>query len=168
MRDFLAQTHDLLLKGGAAVAGFFHGMATGGNRSALLLVALMVADYISAVAAAAMGKSKKSGRGKLSSDAGARGLSKKALMLLVVGLSYLLDWFVNEGNAMFSAATVWFYISNEGISLLENLALCGVPVPKKLRGMLEKLDDEQSQDEGDAAATKEPSALNDGQKAQNG
>ncbi|MEG0740625.1 MAG: phage holin family protein [Clostridia bacterium] len=144
MRDFWQETQDLLLKGGAAVAGFLHGMATGQQRSAALLVALMVADYLSGVIAAALGRSKNSTNGRLSSAIGAKGLLRKAVMLLVVGLSFLLDWFVNEGNAMFSTATIWFYISNEGISLLENLVLCGVPVPAKLRMMLEKLSVEES------------------------
>lgn len=143
MREFLAQTHDLLLKGGAAVAGFFHGLSNSGNQSAVLLVILMAADYVSGVVAAALGKSKKSAHGKLSSDAGAKGLLRKALILMVVALAYLLDQFVNEGNAMFAAAAIWFYISNEGLSLLENLALCGVPIPKKIRKMLEKLGDEE-------------------------
>ena len=137
MREFLAQTHDLLLKGGAAVAGFFHGMAGGSARSAALLAALMVADYVSGVAAAAMGRSKNTPGGRLSSRAGAKGLLKKAMILLVVGLAYMLDLFANEGNTMFYAAAVWFYIGNESLSLLENLTLLGVPVPGKLRALLE-------------------------------
>lgn len=138
MRDFLSRSYDLLLKGGAAAAGFFRGMAGGMDRSVALLAALMVADYVSGVAAAALGKSRKSSHGKLSSEAGGKGLIRKGLMLLVVCLAYGLDLLVNEGNNMFASAAVWFYIGNEGLSLLENLALAGVPIPKKLRGLLEK------------------------------
>lgn len=137
MREFLARTYDLLVKGGAGVAGFFYGMVSGAGRSVAVLAALMIADFISGVAAAAMGKSKKSPHGRLSSHAGAKGLVRKGLMLLVVALAYGLDRLVNEGNSMFFSATVWFYIGNEGLSLLENLTLAGVPLPKKLRGLLE-------------------------------
>ncbi len=144
MREFWAQTHDLLLKGGAAVAGFFHGMTGGANRSAFLLVLFMAADYVSGVVAAAMKKSPKTAHGRLSSEAGWKGLLHKALILLVVCLSYLLDLLVNEGNSMFFTAVVWFYIGNEGLSFLENLTLCGVPVPKRLKALLEKSASEES------------------------
>lgn len=153
MREFWEHTQDLLLRGGAAVAGFFHGMASGSNRSAVLLLVLIVADYLSGIVAAALGRSKKSAHGRLSSEAGWKGLLRKAMMLMVVAIAYLLDLFVNEGNAMFSTATVWFYISNEGLSLLENLALCGIPIPRRLRGMLEKLGEEEAAEEaGDETA----------------
>ena len=64
---------------------------------------------------------------------------KKAAMLGVLCLSHGLDWVLHEGNAMFFTAVCWMYISNESLSLLENLALCGVPVPARLKAMLEKL-----------------------------
>ena len=150
MREFLAQTHDLLLKGGAAVAGFFHGMAGGASHSAFLLALLMAADYVSGVAAAALKRSPKTAHGRLSSEAGWKGILRKALMLVVVCFSYLLDQLVNEGNSMFFTATVWFYIGNEGLSFLENLTRCGVPDPKKLRLLLEKNADEEDADSGGA------------------
>ena len=139
MRDFFAYTRDLLLRGGAAIGGFFAGLTSGAGGTATLLLALMVGDYISGVVAAAMQKSPRTAHGRLSSEAGAKGLKHKALMLLVVAISYLLDVIANEGNAMFASATMWFYISNEGVSMLENLALCGVPIPPRIRQMLEKL-----------------------------
>lgn len=143
MKVFFAHTHDLLIKGGAAVIGFLHGMTSGDNRAAMLLAAIMVADYISGVVAAGMGKSKKSTGGRLSSQAGAKGILRKAMMLMVVVLAYLLDLFANEGNSMFASAAIWFYISNEGLSLIENLLLCGVPVPAKIRNMLEQISVEE-------------------------
>ena len=145
MREFLTHTKDLLLRGGAAVGGFLHGLSAGNHGAAVLLVVLMIADYLSGVAAAAMGKSSKSESGRLSSAAGLKGLWRKALMLVVVAVAYGLDWFANEGNAMFSTAAIFFYISNEGLSLLENLALCGVPVPKRLRGLLERLPQDEAE-----------------------
>ena len=139
MRDFFANTLDLLAGGGAAIAGFLHGMTNGQGRTAILLAALMGADYVSGVLAAALGRSRKTAHGRLSSQAGWKGLLRKAVILLVVGLSVLLDWYVGQGSAMFQTAVMWFYISNETLSLLENLGRCGVPIPKKLRDMLEEL-----------------------------
>lgn len=138
MRDFFLHTHDLLLRGGAAVMGFFHGMGTGEHRCGLLLLCLMAADYITGVIAALLGKSPKTSRGKLSSTAGFKGLLHKAVMLLVLMLSAVLDWFIHDQNAMFFSAVCWMYIGNEALSLLENLALCGVPVPKGLKQRLEQ------------------------------
>ncbi len=139
MRDFFLHTYDLLLRGIAAVMGFLRGISTGGGRGAVLLLILMTADYITGLIAAARGRSRKTPGGHLSSAAGFSGLMKKAAMLGVLLLSHGLDWVVHEGGSMFFTAVLWMYISNEGLSLLENLALCGIPVPARLRQMLEKL-----------------------------
>ncbi len=146
MGSFLRHTWDLIVKGAMLAAGFFQGMVTGDNKAIVLLLALMIADYLSGVVAAILKKSRKSVTGGLSSAAGAKGLLKKGLMLLVVLLAYALDDFIGQGNAMFQSAVTWFYISNETLSLLENLALAGVPIPRKLRAALERL--AQEEDEG--------------------
>ena len=138
MRDFLMHTYDLLLRGGAAVMGFFHGMGSGEHRCGILLLCLMAADYITGVIAAMLGKSPKTGTGKLSSAAGYKGLLHKGAMLLVLMLAAVLDWFIHDANDMFFSAVCWMYIGNEALSLMENLALCGVPVPKRLRRHLEQ------------------------------
>ena len=164
MRDFFSNTLDLLAGGGAAIAGFLHGMTSGQGRTALLLAALMGADYVSGVLAAALGRSRKSAHGRLSSQAGWKGLLRKAVMLLAVGLSVLLDWYVGQGSAMFQTAVMWFYISNEALSLLENLGRCGVPIPKKLRDMLEELS--KKEEDGKAGRAEEASA--GAEKDQNG
>lgn len=139
VRDFLLHTYDLLMRGGAAIAGFLRGLHRGGHRACIVLAALMVADYLTGILAAAKGNSPKSGTGRLSSAAGFAGLMKKAAMAGVLLLCCGLDWLIQEGNTMFFTAACWMYISNESLSLLENLALCGVPVPGRLRRMLEKL-----------------------------
>ncbi len=139
MRDFFVHTYDLLMRGGAAIAGFLRGLEGGDHRSALLLAVLMAADYLTGIIAAARGASRKSASGRLSSTAGFTGLLKKAAMIGVLLLCCGLDWLTQEGNTMFFSAVCWMYISNESLSLLENLALCGVPVPQWLRRMLEKL-----------------------------
>lgn len=138
MRDFFAHTYDLLLKGATAAGGFLLGMFGGeGRRYVILLLVMMAADYITGVIAAAMGKSPKTPAGKLSSNAGAKGLARKGIILLMVGLAHGLDLFVNRGNSMFLSAVAWFYIGNEALSVVENLALCGVPIPAKLKNALE-------------------------------
>lgn len=138
MRDFFAHTFDLLLKGLAAAGGFLAGVSGNGSRRCVVLLAvLMVADYVSGVVAGALGKSDKTARGKLSSSAGWKGLLRKCVILLMVCLAYALDWFVNQGNVLFLTAVAWFYIGNEALSLVENLALCGVPIPAKLKNALE-------------------------------
>ncbi len=152
MGNFLRHTWDLIVKGAMLVAGFLQGIRWGENRGIVLLLALMVADYISGVVAAAMKKSRKSVTGGLSSQVGAQGLLKKGLMLLVVLLAYVLDRFIDQGNTMFQSAVTWFYISNEALSLVENLAVAGVPIPKKLRAALERLAEEE---EAEAAPPQE-------------
>lgn len=138
MRDFFAHTFDMLLKGLSAAGGFVLGMVGGeGRRYVFLLLILMVTDYITGLVAASLGKSPKTPGGKLSSKAGAKGIAGKGIVLLMVGLAHGLDLFVNRGNSMFLSAVAWFYIGNEALSLVENLALCGVPIPAKLKNALE-------------------------------
>jgi toxin secretion/phage lysis holin len=61
---------------------------------------------------------------------------RKGLMLMVVLVAALLDRALGQGNVMFRDAVCWFYVANEGISLMENLSLAGVPFPKKLKELL--------------------------------
>ena len=135
MRDFFLHTYDLLIRGGAAVMGFLHGMSTGEHRCGVLLLCLMAADYLTGLIAAVIGKRRKSG--KTIGMAGFRRLLHKAVMLLVLLLAAVLDWFIHDQNAMFFTAVCWMYIGSEALSLLENLRLCGVPVPARLRRRLE-------------------------------
>lgn len=136
MRDFFMHTYDLLVKGSAAIMGFFHGMTSGNHRSAVLLLCLMTADYLTGLIAAWLNKSRKTKAGKFSSTAALRRLLHKAVMGLVLMLSAVLDWFIGDHNAMFFTAVCWMYIGSEALSLLENLTLCGVPVPAVLRRRL--------------------------------
>lgn len=127
---------------GLAVFGSFATNALGGwDASLQVLIALMVADYITGVLVAAVWhKSSKSSSGTLNSVAGFKGILKKCAILLLVWIGVLLD---NATGANYiRTAVVLFFIGNEGISLLENLGLMGVPFPAFLRRALEALRDQ--------------------------
>ena len=134
---------------GLAVFGSFAANALGGwDASLQVLIALMVADYITGVLVAAVWhKSTKSQSGALDSKAGFKGILKKGMILVLVWLGVLLDR--ATGANYIRTAVVLFFIGNEGISLLENLGLMGVPYPAFLEKALEALHDQG--DQGGAA-----------------
>lgn len=122
-----------------AAIGTFVAHALGGWDAAMqVLVALMAADYLTGVLVAAVWqRSNKSATGALDSKAGFKGLLKKGMILLLVWLGVLLDTAL--GVAYVRTAVVLFFIGNEGLSLLENLGLMGVPFPSFLKRALEAL-----------------------------
>ena len=97
----------------------------------------MAADYLSGLAVAGMGKSTKTENGGLSSKVGWQGLLRKGMMMLVVLAAALLDNAMGDAH-IFRDAACWFYVANEGLSLLENMILVGVPFPQKLKDLLEQ------------------------------
>lgn len=127
---------------GLSVFGSFATNALGGwDASLQVLIALMVADYITGVLVAAVWhNSSKSSSGTLNSVAGFKGILKKCAILLLVWIGVLLDQAI--GSAYARTAVVLFFVGNEGISLLENLGLMGVPFPAFLRRALEALRDQ--------------------------
>lgn len=134
-----------------AAVGTFVAHALGGWDAAMqILVALMAADYLTGVLVAAVWKrSNKSETGALDSKAGFKGLLKKGMILLLVWLGVLLDNAL--GAAYIRTAVVLFFVGNEGLSLLENLGLMGVPFPAFLKAALEALRDKGDAGEGDQA-----------------
>ena len=127
---------------GFSVIGSFAANALGGwDASLQVLIALMVTDYITGVLVAAVWhKSSKSSSGTLNSVAGFKGILKKCMILMLVWIGVLLDQAL--GSAYARTAVVLFFVGNEGISLLENLGLMGVPFPAFLRRALEALRDQ--------------------------
>jgi toxin secretion/phage lysis holin len=116
-----------------AAAGGFLGWFLGGFDGFIYaLVAFAAVDYITGVLRAV-------GEKKLSSRIGARGIAKKAVIFLVVGAACLTDAELLGGGGALRTAVIFFYISNEGISLLENAVTVGLPVPEKLRDALAQL-----------------------------
>ena len=134
-----------------AAVGTFVAHALGGWDAAMQsLVALMAADYLTGVLVAAVWKrSNKSETGALDSKAGFKGLLKKGMILLLVWLGVLLDNAM--GASYIRTAVVLFFVGNEGLSLLENLGLMGVPFPAFLKAALEALRDKGDAGEGDQA-----------------
>lgn len=99
----------------------------------------MVIDYLTGVMCAINDKT-------LSSEVGFRGICRKVLIFLMVGIANILDVHVIRTGSVLRTAAIFFYISNEGISLLENAAHLGLPVPKKIKAVLEQLHDRADSD----------------------
>ena len=111
-----------------------------------LLVALFVAivlDYITGLIQAGI-------KGELSSSIGFKGILKKALILVVIGLAHVIDNCVGSGETWRNIAIV-FYICNEGLSILENIVACGVPVPEKIKDALLTLQEDEKEGDQDGS-----------------
>ena len=96
------------------------------------LLAFVVIDYITGVMCAINDKA-------LSSEVGFRGICRKVLIFLLVGIANILDVNVIGTGSVLRTAVIFFYISNEGVSLLENASHLGLPVPQKIKEVLEQL-----------------------------
>ena len=135
----------------AACGGAIAGLLGGWDPLLRVLVALMAVDYATGLLVAIMGKSAKTEYGGLSSKVGAAGLARKGLMLMVVLVAALMDSVMGTGGAMCRDAACWFYIANEGISILENVGLAGAPYPERLRRMLGQKREEGEMNHGSDA-----------------
>ena len=136
---------DNLYKIAAAAAGAVISFFTGIPVIMWVLIAMMTLDYVTGLMTGMMGVSSKTEGGKLSSRAAFDGLMRKIMIFLVVILSVLDDLAVQYGagvtfNAVTGATCLWF-IASEGVSVLENAAELGVPIPGILRKALELLQD---------------------------
>lgn len=142
---------EILAAIGGAVVSFFTTMPP----LVYILIGVMSIDYVTGLICGAMGRSKKTESGYLASHEAWKGLLKKGVILLVVLLANLLDIAVSKGagitvEAVMGATCLWF-IASEGLSILENVASMGVPVPKILIRMLEIM-----REKGDAPEEKKP------------
>lgn len=136
-------TWDKVVKWLSAAAGAVWGIFGGRDAMLMVLLALMAIDYITGVLVACIGKSTKTETGHLSSSVGWAGLAKKAGELLAVIVGVLLDMLAMEQMglqaAVFRTGMMLYIIATEGISVLENLGLLGVPLPGFVRRALEQL-----------------------------
>ena len=116
-------------------AGGWLGYFLGGCDGLLLaLVLFAVADYITGVMCAVADK-------KLSSEVGFKGICRKVIIFMLVGVAHVIDVNVIATGSVLRTAVIFFYLSNEGVSLLENAGHLGLPIPEKLMVVLEQLHD---------------------------
>ena len=123
-----------------AVLGFMYGEVTGLFWA---LIAFMALDYITGVIVAVIEK-------RLSSEVGFRGLAKKFLILVFVAVGHIADTYILGGTPAAMSAVMLFYIANEGISIIENAAALGLPVPKKLTNIMEQIKNKSESEEDDS------------------
>ena len=125
----------------SAVGGWLGYFLGGYDGLLYALVVFMVVDYITGVMCAVSDK-------KLSSAVGFKGICRKVLILMLVGIANLLDVQVIGTGAVLRTAVIFFYLSNEGVSLLENAAHLGLPILEKLKGIMAQLHD-RAEGDGD-------------------
>ena len=136
--DVLKHIQTALVVIGAALGYFVGGL----DGFMIVLIIFMVIDYITGVMCAIRDKS-------VSSRAGFVGICKKILILVMVGMANMLDVYVIQTGSMLRTAALFFYISNEGISILENMGNLGIRIPRKIRDVLEQLHDKSERDDDD-------------------
>ena len=128
-------------KGFAAITGLIAGWLGGWYFPLYTLVYAMVFDYITGFMVGCAGKSKKTPNGRLSSTVGRDGVTRKAMILMVVGLGHLIDVGTGKGGSQVRDVICYLYLGNEGLSILENLGLLGVWIPPPIKKMLEIMRD---------------------------
>ena len=137
MKEFWV-TIQVIFTGVGGWLGWFLG---GCDGLLYALVLFVVVDYITGVMCAAADH-------KLSSEVGFRGICRKVLIFLLVGIGHVLDVQIIGTGSVLRTAVIFFYLSNEGVSLLENAGHLGLPIPEKLKIVLEQLHD-RAEKEGD-------------------
>lgn len=116
----------------AAVGGWLGYFLGGCDGLVYALILFVAADYVTGVMCAVVDK-------RLSSEIGFKGICKKVLIFVLVGLANILDVQIIGTGSVLRTAVIFLYISNEGVSLLENAAHLGLPVPEKLKDILQQL-----------------------------
>lgn len=127
----LINSFQLIFTAVGAYIGWFLG---GFDGFLYALVAFVAVDYITGLMAAVLEK-------KLSSEIGFRGIFKKVLIFVLVGIGNIIDVHLIKNGSAVRTAVIFFYISNEGISIMENSAKVGLPVPEKLKNILEQINE---------------------------
>lgn len=116
----------------SAIGGWLGYFLGGCDGILFALIAFVVMDYITGIMCAISDKN-------LSSNIGFKGICRKVLIFMLVGIANILDVHVIGDGSVIRTAIIFFYISNEGISLLENTAHLGLPIPEKLKDVLQQL-----------------------------
>ncbi|MDL2319163.1 phage holin family protein [Eubacteriales bacterium OttesenSCG-928-A19] len=147
MRDFSIDLVWTKVQMAVTALGGWLGYFLGGMDGLLITLLVFVAlDYVTGVMCAIANK-------KLSSEVGFKGLFRKVLIFALVGVAHIVDMHVIGTGSALRGAVICFYLSNEGVSVLENAAHLGLPVPDKLRDILVQLHNKSDKDSetGDGA-----------------
>ena len=123
-----------------AVGGWLGYFLGGCDGLLIALVVFTVADYLTGVMCAISDK-------KLSSAVGFKGICRKVIIFMLVGIAHMIDVNIIATGSVLRTAVIFFYLSNEGVSLLENAGHLGLPIPVKLKVVLEQLHDRAEKDE---------------------
>lgn len=134
MKEFW-NTIQVIIAGIGGWLGWFLGESDG---LLYTLIAFVAVDYITGVMCAVADK-------KLSSQVGFKGICRKVLIFALVGIGHVLDTQVIGAGSVLRTAVIFFYLSNEGVSLIENTAHLGLPVPEKIKEVLSQLHDKEHQ-----------------------
>ena len=124
----------------SAIGGFIGWLLGGFDGFLYALIAFAVIDYITGVMCAISDK-------RLSSEVGFKGICRKVLIFVLVGIGNMVDVYVLGEAGVLRTAVIFFYLSNEGVSLLENSAHLGLPIPQKLKSVLEQLHNRNEKEE---------------------
>lgn len=126
----------------AAIGGWLGYFLGGCDGLLIALIVFAVVDYITGVMCAVADHS-------LSSAVGFKGICRKVLIFALVGIANIIDVHVIGDGSILRTAVIFFYLSNEGVSLLENAAHLGLPIPEKLKDVLEQLHDRSEKGGGE-------------------
>ena len=123
------------------ILGFMFGELDGFITA---LIVFVIIDYVTGVMCAVAEK-------RLSSEVGAKGIMKKVVIFALVAIAHIIDTVIlkGAGGSTFRTMVIFFYLANEGLSITENAARLGLPVPQKLKAVLEQLNEEESNEETD-------------------
>lgn len=132
MKDLWVSLQLALAAVGAWLGWFLGGM----DGLIYAMLVFVIADYATGVMCAVSDK-------HLSSEIGFKGICKKVLIFVLIGVANLIDIYIIKSGSMLRTATIFFYLSNEGISLLENAAHLGLPVPQKIKDILKQLNEKK-------------------------
>ena len=124
----------------AAVGGWLGWFLGGCDGLLYALLVFVVLDYITGIMCAIADKN-------LSSEIGFKGICRKALIFALVGIGHIIDAYVIGAGSVLRTAVIFFYLSNEGVSLVENAGHLGLPIPSKLKTVLEQLHDRAEKEE---------------------
>lgn len=109
--------------------GYFLG---GADMLVYTMLVFCICDYLTGVLCGIINK-------RLSSEVGFKGICKKILIFILIGVSHLLDTNILGEKGVLRTAVIFFYLSNEGLSIIENCAYLGLPIPERLKAVLEQL-----------------------------